>query len=492
MEKLRRALEVHRNAFVRIYEETVKLLHLPELDLITIQGNTRILDLKMEKITELDSQVLDFLLNSETSEAEIDVEVANADEIVSKYNKLKLRVEQHQHRVDRIEDSSQSSSCHSVKKFKLPHIEFKKFGGDLIDWLPFWSQFKRIDEDDCIANEDKFQYLIQATIPKSRARQLVESNCTTLNKNKTSYLQKIDKIDADGKEMRVLFEPEFPVGETDSTGKAALKENVRKSFYYEDLLSAVCDCESVVHSRPLTYISENSADMIPLTPAMFLHEIIEVGVPDIDAVEAKDLRRRIKHRHKLREDLKKRSEGGKTRNIKVGEVVLIGSDNTKRLDWPLAKVEEIFPGKDGGVRLVKFKTSSGHLLRPVQRLYPLEIDSIEDDCFVKAKLISECEKSRVSIESHSTLDDCLLIRDEDAENTKRSGVVTRYGRVVEITFSLELQLSSPLGNRSSRWKNVENPLPAFILFLFYFISQHKCVVMDIFIDSNCYTFDKYI
>ncbi|KAJ8964429.1 hypothetical protein NQ317_017452 [Molorchus minor] len=218
----------------------------------------------------------------------------------------------------------------------------------------------------------------------------------------------------------------------------------KASLSYEDLLSAVCDCESVVNSRPLTYISENSADMIPLTPAMFLHEIIEVGVPDIDAVEAKDLRRRIKHRHKLREDLRKRfrseylgqlimhSRGGKTRNIKVGEVVLIGSDNTKRLDWPLAKVEEIFPGKDGGVRLVKLKTSSGHLLRPVQRLYPLEIDSIEDDCLVKAKLISECEKSRVAIESHPTLDDCLPIRDADAENTKQSGVVTRYGRVVKL------------------------------------------------------------
>ncbi|KAJ8985568.1 hypothetical protein NQ317_011530 [Molorchus minor] len=218
----------------------------------------------------------------------------------------------------------------------------------------------------------------------------------------------------------------------------------KASLSYEDLLSAVCDCESVVNSRPLTYISENSADMIPLSPAMFLHEIIEVGVPDIDAVKAKDLRRRIKHRHKLREDLRKRfrseylgqlimhSRGGKTRNIKVGEVVLIGSDNTKRLDWPLAKVEEIFPGKDGGVRLVKLKTSSGHLLRPVQRLYPLEIDSIGDDCLVKAKLISECEKSRVAIESHPTLDDCLPIRDVDAENTKRSGVVTRYGRVVKL------------------------------------------------------------
>nr|CAD7576223.1 unnamed protein product [Timema californicum] len=33
-----------------------------------------------------------------------------------------------------------------------------------------------------------------------------------------------------------------------------------------------CDCISVINSRPLEYISEDSADLILLTPAMFLHD----------------------------------------------------------------------------------------------------------------------------------------------------------------------------------------------------------------------------
>ncbi|GIX74698.1 DUF1758 domain-containing protein [Caerostris extrusa] len=48
-----------------------------------------------------------------------------------------------------------------------------KLGNDLKDWLPFWSQFQHIDKDE--GPEDKFQYLIKATIVGSRAREVVES-----------------------------------------------------------------------------------------------------------------------------------------------------------------------------------------------------------------------------------------------------------------------------------------------------------------------------
>lgn len=41
--------------------------------------------------------------------------------------------------------------------------------------MTFWSQFKRIHENDSLDIEDKFQYLIQATVPGSTARDLVES-----------------------------------------------------------------------------------------------------------------------------------------------------------------------------------------------------------------------------------------------------------------------------------------------------------------------------
>jgi len=39
----------------------------------------------------------------------------------------------------------------------------------------------------------------------------------------------------------------------------------------------------------------------------------------------------------------------------------------------LAVVEEFIPGRDGEVRLVKLRTASGVMLRPIQRVLPLEI-----------------------------------------------------------------------------------------------------------------------
>ena len=58
---------------------------------------------------------------------------------------------------------------------KLPTIELPKFTGNVKEWLSFWSVFKKIHEDALIRKEDKFQYLVQATVPESRARELVNS-----------------------------------------------------------------------------------------------------------------------------------------------------------------------------------------------------------------------------------------------------------------------------------------------------------------------------
>ncbi|GIY43259.1 reverse transcriptase [Caerostris extrusa] len=98
------------------------------------------------------------------------------------------------------------------------------------------------------------------------------------------------------------------------------------------------------------------------------------------------------NRLKLREDLRKRfrleylshlrqnmNKIRKADGIKVGEIVLIENKNLKRLYWPLGRVTEIFPGKDGVTRLVKVKTASGEKLRPVQRLYSLEINAVSSE-----------------------------------------------------------------------------------------------------------------
>ncbi|GFU74432.1 integrase catalytic domain-containing protein, partial [Trichonephila clavipes] len=50
----------------------------------------------------------------------------------------------------------------------------------------------------------------------------------------------------------------------------------------EKLQTVLCDCESVIISSPLTYLSENSDDLDPLSSAMFLVENRNLDVPDIN------------------------------------------------------------------------------------------------------------------------------------------------------------------------------------------------------------------
>ncbi|GFU24857.1 DUF5641 domain-containing protein [Trichonephila clavipes] len=98
-----------------------------------------------------------------------------------------------------------------------------------------------------------------------------------------------------------------------------------------------------------------------LTPAMFLQEIKENGVPDLDLIDSQRMNRRF-----FIEDV-----------IKEGDIVLIGDTNSKRIYWPLAKVIKLIPGRDGRVRVVEVSTSSGSFLRPIQRLYPLEVSGTD-------------------------------------------------------------------------------------------------------------------
>ncbi|GBN40527.1 hypothetical protein AVEN_120918-1 [Araneus ventricosus] len=83
-------------------------------------------------------------------------------------------------------------TSNAKKKFTLPKLQFRQFGDDLKDWLPFWSQFEHVDKDDDIAPENKFQYLVQTTVVGSRAREVVESFLPTGE----NYAKAVDSLKA--------------------------------------------------------------------------------------------------------------------------------------------------------------------------------------------------------------------------------------------------------------------------------------------------------
>ena len=58
--------------------------------------------------------------------------------------------------------------------------------------------------------------------------------------------------------------------------------------------------------------------------------------------------------------------------MKVGDVCLISEENVTRPNWPLGRIIEAIPSKDGLIRTYKLKTNSAVLSRPAQRLHLLE------------------------------------------------------------------------------------------------------------------------
>lgn len=148
-------------------------------------------------------------------------------------------------------------------------------------------------------------------------------------------------------------------------GKASLSQ--------EEIYTVICECESYINARPLTYLTEDNEDPSPISPRMFLQEIEEDGVPDLDQIDSNTLDRRLRRRTLLKQELKERfrdeylgqliqhrekTPKEKRRVPVVGELVLIGSDdNKRRLNWPLAIIQKLVPGKDGKIRVAYLKTA---------------------------------------------------------------------------------------------------------------------------------------
>jgi len=47
----------------------------------------------------------------------------------------------------------------------------------------------------------------------------------------------------------------------------------------------------------------------------------------------------------------------KTADPEVGDIVLVGSDNKKRFEWPLGRIMELVPEKDIRIRVAKIRTA---------------------------------------------------------------------------------------------------------------------------------------
>ena len=180
--------------------------------------------------------------------------------------------------------------------------------------------------------------------------------------------------------------------------KQTLKKTLGRTFIaLKQLETVATEIEAILNDRPLTYISSDVTDPVPLTPSHLLYgrRVRPIPCPldnpaDLDdadfAVGETMIRQSVDRQQKLIQqfwlrwkgeyltslrELHKTTGHNKT-VIKRGDVIIVHDDKL-RINWRLAVVEDLIEGKDGLVRAAHIRMDKLKTTHPIVKLYPLEV-----------------------------------------------------------------------------------------------------------------------
>lgn len=161
---------------------------------------------------------------------------------------------------------------------------------------------------------------------------------------------------------------------------------------FEEYATILCQVEAYVNSRPLCALSDDPTSLNALTPGHFIMGEAPVRLPDEE--DYRDTPENRLNRwekiqkmmqefwdrwqHEYLTTLTNRTKWTEVkRNFQVGDLVILKEDNVPPLKWKLARVQEVFLGKDKQVRSVVVRTASGVFRRPIVKL-ALLLENNED------------------------------------------------------------------------------------------------------------------
>ena len=64
----------------------------------------------------------------------------------------------------------------------------------------------------------------------------------------------------------------------------------------------------------------------------------------------------------------------KKMKISIGDVVLIKNEDRNRRKWKIGIVDNLYYGRDDVIRAVQLRSGNSFIQRPIQYLYPLELN----------------------------------------------------------------------------------------------------------------------
>lgn len=162
----------------------------------------------------------------------------------------------------------------------------------------------------------------------------------------------------------------------------------QQNLTFEELSTVLTEIEAVLNSRPLCALSSDPQSYEALTPAHFLigESLMTSPQPDMENLQLNRLNR-FQLITKLSQDfwnrwrkdyistLQQRNKWNQVElNFKVNDLVVIKDENLPPTQWALGRVIQVFPGKDGKVRVVELICKHKKMLRPIHKLCKLPVD----------------------------------------------------------------------------------------------------------------------
>lgn len=173
-------------------------------------------------------------------------------------------------------------------------------------------------------------------------------------------------------------------------GVKSMKSHMRKTagnikFTFEEFTTLLVRIESVLNSRPLSPISEDPSELIPLTPGHLLKGAPLVAVPECysDNLSLINRWQKLKilqihfakrWKNEYISDMQRRYKWKTAQaNLKKDDFVVVKDDLLPPTEWRLGRVERVFMGSDSRVRVAEIRTQNGLVTRPLTKLCILPV-----------------------------------------------------------------------------------------------------------------------
>ena len=170
----------------------------------------------------------------------------------------------------------------------------------------------------------------------------------------------------------------------------------RARLTLEELQTTLAEIEAVLNSRPLTYSSAEDVSTV-ITPSHLVNGKRLISLPQeaifkvtgaensrSEIMQRQDyVNRLLQHFHnrwrkeyltELRMKHHHQSSYKCREDVEKGDIVIVENEKMPRHLWKLGRIEELITSKDGKIRGATVKTEQSSIQRPIQKLYPLELE----------------------------------------------------------------------------------------------------------------------